>query len=57
MAGNVIINHLQAPDDVFLDQSEHRNLYIHLCNISSNISPAPRGMMGCALRKQNILTS
>ena len=26
-----------APDDVFLDQSEHRNLYIHLCNYTKNL--------------------
>ena len=35
MAGNVIITSrhvIIAPDDVFLDQWEHRNLCIHLCN-------------------------
>ena len=39
MAGNVRITSRQviiAPDAVFLDQSEHRNLYIHLCNYTKN---------------------
>ena len=38
-AGNVIITSRQmimTPDDIFLDQSEHRNLYIHLCNYTNN---------------------
>ena len=35
---NVIITSRQViivPDDVFLYQSEHRNLYIHLCNYTN----------------------